>query len=260
MVLATVSHPREASGAKQPDGVRPLRLPVTRLSRRSATLQKPLRADATVTQRRRLDPRRVAASRWRVRGESRPRRSWFQPIAASAPAEHFQFHACAPPGGRVESADTSPESPPRKAHPIEYRRRGLALTDGGLSAPEIAAALGVGDGALNGDLFLAYVRQRLAPPLRPGDILVLDNLQTHKVAGVEDRDARVLYLPPYSPGFNPIEQVIFEDQKRTAPTGAAGHQRLGSRLRRLPRLDHPDRRRQLLPPRRIPGRRKLKTL
>jgi transposase len=77
---------------------------------------------------------------------------------------------------------------------------------GGLFAPMVV------DGALNGDLFRAYVRQQLAPHLRSGDILVLDNLATHKVAGVaaavEDRDARVLYLPPYSPDFNPIEQVF----------------------------------------------------
>jgi transposase len=77
---------------------------------------------------------------------------------------------------------------------------------GGLFAPLVI------DGAVNGELFLAYVRQHLAPQLRPGDILVMDNLQTHKVAGVaaavEARDARVLYLPPYSPDFNPIEEVF----------------------------------------------------
>ncbi len=68
------------------------------------------------------------------------------------------------------------------------------------------------DGALNGELFAQYVRQELAPNLRPGDIVVLDNLPTHKVKGVAEavhaRDARVLYLPPYSPDFNPIEQVF----------------------------------------------------
>ena len=76
---------------------------------------------------------------------------------------------------------------------------------GGLFAPLVI------DGALNGELFAAYVRQQLAPQLRPGDILVLDNLPTHKVRAAVDAvhavDARVLYLPPYSPDFNPIEQV-----------------------------------------------------
>lgn len=77
---------------------------------------------------------------------------------------------------------------------------------GGLLAPLVV------DGALNGELFAGYVRQHLAPQLRPGDILVLDNLPTHKVKAaveaVRAADATVLYLPPYSPDFNPIEQVF----------------------------------------------------
>jgi transposase len=76
----------------------------------------------------------------------------------------------------------------------------------GLFAPLVV------DGALNGPLFLKYVQQELAPALRPGDILILDNLSTHKVKGVAEavlaRDARLLYLPPYSPDYNPIEQVF----------------------------------------------------
>ena len=68
------------------------------------------------------------------------------------------------------------------------------------------------DGALHGELFLKYVRQELAPQLRSGDILILDNLQTHKVRGVAEalaeREARILYLPPYSPDFNPIEMAL----------------------------------------------------
>lgn len=76
----------------------------------------------------------------------------------------------------------------------------------GLFAPMVV------DGALNGELFLKYVRQELAPQLRSGDLLVMDNLQTHKVRGVADavaqRGARVIYLPPYSPDFNPIEMVF----------------------------------------------------
>ena len=64
-------------------------------------------------------------------------------------------------------------------------------------------------GAVNGDVFAAYLDQVLGPTLRPGDVVVLDNLPAHKVAGlaerVEARGARLLYLPPYSPDFNPIE-------------------------------------------------------
>jgi transposase len=80
-----------------------------------------------------------------------------------------------------------------------------------LRADGIAAPL-VLDGALDGQSFLAYVRQFLAPVLRPGDVLVMDNLSSHKVAGVreaiEAAGATLRYLPPYSPDLNPIEQVL----------------------------------------------------
>ena len=76
----------------------------------------------------------------------------------------------------------------------------------GLCAPMVV------DGALNGELFVKSVRQELAPNLRSGDVLVMDNLQAHKVEGVAEavgaRGARVLYLPAYSPDFTPIEQVF----------------------------------------------------
>lgn len=77
---------------------------------------------------------------------------------------------------------------------------------GGMLAPLVI------DGALNGPLFAQYVRQELAPQLRPGDLLVLDNRPTHKVKAAIDAvravDAHVVHLPPYSPDFNPIEQVF----------------------------------------------------
>jgi transposase len=66
-------------------------------------------------------------------------------------------------------------------------------------------------GSMNGETFLAWVRQGLAPTLRPGDVVILDNLATHKIRGVrqalEAVGARLLYLPPYSPDFNPIEPM-----------------------------------------------------
>jgi len=66
------------------------------------------------------------------------------------------------------------------------------------------------DGALDGEALLAWVEQALAPTLSTGDVVVMDNVRTHKVAGVrkaiEARGANVLYLPPYSPDFNPIEK------------------------------------------------------
>jgi transposase len=65
------------------------------------------------------------------------------------------------------------------------------------------------DGPMDGDAFRAYVTQVLVPELATGDIVVMDNLPAHKVAGVRDAietaGATLLYLPPYSPDFDPIE-------------------------------------------------------
>ena len=81
-----------------------------------------------------------------------------------------------------------------------------ALRADGLTAPTVF------DGAINGASFLAYVQQVLVPTLKPGDIVILDNLSSHKVAGVreaiETAGAELRYLPPYSPDLNPIEQMF----------------------------------------------------
>ncbi len=76
----------------------------------------------------------------------------------------------------------------------------------GLSAPMLL------DGPMDGDAFRAYVTHVLVPELTPGDIVVMDNLPAHKVSGVRDAieaaGASLLYLPPYSPDFNPIEMAF----------------------------------------------------
>lgn len=81
---------------------------------------------------------------------------------------------------------------------------GLRLT--GITAPWVL------DAAMDGDAFRTYVRHVLAPTLRRGDIVVLDNLPAHKVAGVleaiTERRAQIFYLPPYSPDMNPIEMAF----------------------------------------------------
>lgn len=81
-----------------------------------------------------------------------------------------------------------------------------ALRQAGLAAPLVL------DGPINGASFVAWTEQFLAPELKAGDIVVMDNLRSHKVAGVrqaiEAKGAQVLYLPPYSPDLNPIEQVF----------------------------------------------------
>ncbi len=77
-----------------------------------------------------------------------------------------------------------------------------ALRTSGFTAPMVS------DGPMNGDLFLAYVEQQLVPTLKSTDIVVMDNLSGHKRMGVreaiEATGATLMYLPPYSPDFNPI--------------------------------------------------------
>lgn len=81
-----------------------------------------------------------------------------------------------------------------------------ALRSTGLTAPLVI------DGPVNGPLFLNYVRHHLVPTLSTGDLVIMDNLAAHNVAGVREAiaaiGARVLYLPPYSPDLNPIELVF----------------------------------------------------
>ena len=80
----------------------------------------------------------------------------------------------------------------------------LRLT--GMTAPMVL------DGPMNGAAFLAYVEQVLAPTLKPGDVVVMDNLPAHKPAAVREAiervGARLRFLPPYSPDFNPIEMAF----------------------------------------------------
>lgn len=80
------------------------------------------------------------------------------------------------------------------------------LRHNGLTAPLVV------DCPMNGDIFRAYINQCLVPTLKPGDIVVMDNLASHKVDGIrtaiEAAGSKLIYLPPYSPDFNPIEQVF----------------------------------------------------
>jgi transposase len=81
---------------------------------------------------------------------------------------------------------------------------GLRL--GGLTAPMVL------DGPMNGVAFRVYIEQVLVPTLKPGDVVIMDNLPAHRVSGVreaiEAAGATRLFLPPYSPDFNPIEQAF----------------------------------------------------
>jgi len=103
-------------------------------------------------------------------------------------------------------------------------KRGERLIDrtphGHWKTSTLIAALGIGgvrcatvvDGAVNADIFEAFVEQVLVPELRPGDVVVMDNLSSHKRARtrelIESAGAELVFLPPYSPDLNPIELVF----------------------------------------------------
>ena len=105
--------------------------------------------------------------------------------------------------GRAPSGERVAEGTPQSHwHTVTML---AALTTQGLQAPMII------ESPTDGDVFLAYLEQVLCPQLRPGQVVIMDNLSAHKVAGVEQliaaTGARLVYLPPYSPDFNPIEQA-----------------------------------------------------
>ena len=97
------------------------------------------------------------------------------------------------------------------------------------------------DGPINGERFRAYVEQALVPTLKPGDIVVMDNLASHKGVAVRRAlrraGAKLLFLPPYSPDLNPIEQVFAKLKtllrKADERTVEATWKRIGQLLQRF---------------------------
>ena len=109
---------------------------------------------------------------------------------------------------------------------------GAGLRLSGLTAPMVL------DGPMTAPWFVAYVEQILAPTLRPGDVVIMDNLPPHKSATaralIEATGARLMLLPPYSPDFNPIENAFSKLKallrKAAARTKEALWQTIGQRL------------------------------
>jgi transposase len=93
------------------------------------------------------------------------------------------------------------------------------------------------DGPMTGAAFRAYVEQFLAPELAPGDVVVLDNLAAHKVQGARQAlaaaGASLLYLPPYSPDLNPIEQLFAKLKAQLRKAAARTRDELWSTVGRL---------------------------
>jgi transposase len=106
----------------------------------------------------------------------------------------------------------------------------------------LIAALGISgircstvvDGAVNGDVFEAFVEQVLVPQLRPGDVVVMDNLSSHKRARTRERieaaGAQVLFLPPYSPDLNPIEMIFAKAKQLLRSLACRTREALWSRM------------------------------
>jgi transposase len=175
------------------------------------------------------DPARADAQKKRIRAaeQDRPdiaeaRRAWAKAAPRLDPA-HLVFldetwattnmartHGRAPRGSRLVAA-----VPHGHWHTTTFL---CGLRTSGPVAPLVL------EGAINGRAFRAYVEQMLAPTLGEGDIVIMDNLGSHKVEGVreaiEAQGAQLLYLPPYSPDLNPIE-LAFSKLKRLLRSAAA---------------------------------------
>jgi transposase len=108
----------------------------------------------------------------------------------------------------------------------------------GLAAPFVL------DGPINRDAFETYVDKVLVPELRPGDVVVMDNLSSHKGprvrAVIEAAGASLLYLPPYSPDFNPIEQAFARLKALLRKAGERTVEGLWTAIGRLVDLFAPD--------------------
>jgi len=115
-----------------------------------------------------------------------------------------------------------------------WRLRGTGPEPDGITAPAVF------DGRINGHSFTAYVEQVLVPSLRPGDIVILDNLGSHKGKAardaIEQAGAELRFLPPYSPDLNPIEQVFAKLKTLLRRAAPRTRQSLWKRIGGL--LDH----------------------
>jgi len=127
-----------------------------------------------------------------------------------------RVYACAPRGRRVHVA-------------VPGGHWKIVTILGAMDHRGMLAAMTI-EAATDREIFLAYLDEVLCPKLRPGHVLVMDNLSAHKVEGVRERieacGASLLYLPPYSPDLNPIEKAWSKLQQSLRAIGARSEQTL----------------------------------
>ena len=138
-----------------------------------------------------------------------PRSHWRERLAAGSPARLVFVDESGAHTKMARFYGRSPVGQRLVAHvPHGHYQTSTLIAGVRLSGP---CAPWLFEGAMDGEMFLAWVRMGLVPTLHKGDVVILDNLATHKVAGVcqaiEGVGARRVYLPPYSPDFNPIENL-----------------------------------------------------
>ncbi|MGA7831404.1 MAG: IS630 family transposase [Terracidiphilus sp.] len=114
---------------------------------------------------------------------------------------------------------------------------------GAMSLRGITASMTIEE-ATDADIFLAYVEEILSPTLQVGDVVVMDNLSSHKVSRVSEliaaREAEVLYLPPYSPDLNPIEKAWSKIKQHLRSTRARSREELDNAITEALKLITPD--------------------
>lgn len=127
--------------------------------------------------------------------------------------------------------------PSCRVHDAVPRNHGRNITIlGTLSCYGLNAVMTV-EGAVDATVFRAYVEQVLVPTLKPGDVIVMDNLSVHKVFGVEETiqaaGASVIYLPPYSPDLSPIEPCWSKIKQKLRSAKARTRQALDMALAKI---------------------------
>jgi transposase len=136
----------------------------------------------------------------------------------------------------LDESGVSTQMTRRFARGLKGARVHEGAPEGNWKILTILGAMGIGgmiatmtvEAATDTEIFLAYLDEVLCPKLHPGDLVVMDNLSSHKVQGVRERiqamGADLLYLPPYSPDLNPIEKSLVQAQN-TAPFGQSENTR-----------------------------------